>query len=308
VSLAPHDSPGAAVNVRRGLFWVAGDAVDSPSGTVLRGSMYVEWEAPAGATARTPVIFVHGGGGQGTDWRSTADGRPGWLDLFVRAGHPCYVVDRPGHGRSPAHPAILGPAGPAGGIGSTLAVFASPTEGHSQWPWGRDVDSPEVVRIAASSGFLPSDLATSQGLDRDRLSGLLDMTGPAILVTHSLGAPSGWLAAAARPDAVRAIVAIEPPPPHAELPVGTLGHGLTAVELGDLRAGLPIAIVRSEVSPFRGAAEAVLAELATRGAAVELLDLASLGVTGNGHGVMLEANSDEAARPVLQWIDRTSSR
>ena len=30
--------------------------------------------------------LVHGGGGQGTDWTGTPDGRPGWAQRFVEAG------------------------------------------------------------------------------------------------------------------------------------------------------------------------------------------------------------------------------
>ncbi len=42
---------------------------------------------------------------------------------------------------------------------------------------------------------------------------LLDRTGPAILITHSQGSSHGWLWADARPELVKAIVAIEPSGP-----------------------------------------------------------------------------------------------
>ena len=45
------------------------------------------------------------------------------------------------------------------------------------------------------------------------------------------------------------------------------------------------------------------------GAAAEVLRLADHGVTGNGHGLIYEKNSDEALQPVLRWLvalpDRT---
>ena len=32
--------------------------------------------------------MVHGGGGQGTDWMGTPDGRPGWATYFLQEGYP----------------------------------------------------------------------------------------------------------------------------------------------------------------------------------------------------------------------------
>ena len=43
-----HVPSGPVTTSRRGSFWVGvSDRVDGPLGTVLRGPMYVEWEAPA---------------------------------------------------------------------------------------------------------------------------------------------------------------------------------------------------------------------------------------------------------------------
>ena len=58
-----------------------------------------------------PIVLIHGGGGQGTDWLGTPDGRPGWATFLVQEGYAVYVVDRPGHGRSPYHPDVLCPPG-----------------------------------------------------------------------------------------------------------------------------------------------------------------------------------------------------
>ena len=82
------------------------------AGTIPCGPMFVQWEAPAEVTKPYPIVLVHGGGGQGTDWLGTPDGRPGWSTFLLREGYAVYVVDRPGHGRSPFHPDVLGPMGP----------------------------------------------------------------------------------------------------------------------------------------------------------------------------------------------------
>ena len=84
---------------RRGFFWVGTERARHVAGTVPRAPMFVAWEEPERVTAPHPVVLVHGGGGQGTDWMGTPDGRPGWTEALVRGGHRVYVVDRPGHGR-----------------------------------------------------------------------------------------------------------------------------------------------------------------------------------------------------------------
>jgi pimeloyl-ACP methyl ester carboxylesterase len=288
--------------------------------------MHVEWEAPAEPARLVPLVLVHGGGGQATDWKRTADGRAGWVDRFVEAGFAVYLVDRPGYGRSPRQPAVAGPPGAPSGYESTIGVFAPPSlaESQTQWPWERSAEGREVQQLTASSGSLPADLAAADDVDGDRLARLLDLTGPAILITHSLGALGGWLAANRRPGAVQAIVAIEPMgPPFIDAPgLGSLTGGLTASPLRAAPesaspealssadrdraliglAGVPVAVVTAEASPFAPSGPAVVEFLRRGGADAELIRLQDHGVHGNGHGVMLEANSDEAVKPVLRWL------
>jgi len=86
-------------------FWVGVDRADLASGTVVNGrQMYVESWIPAQVKHPYPIVLVHGGGGQGLDWMGTPDGRPGWATYLAQEGYRVYVVDRPGHGRSPFHP------------------------------------------------------------------------------------------------------------------------------------------------------------------------------------------------------------
>jgi pimeloyl-ACP methyl ester carboxylesterase len=61
-----------------------------------------------------------------------------------------------------------------------------------------------------------------QELNRDAGAALLDKIGPAILFTHSQSGAFGWLIADARPELVKAIVAMEPsgPPVFDNVPKG----------------------------------------------------------------------------------------
>ncbi|SFJ38320.1 Lysophospholipase, alpha-beta hydrolase superfamily [Amycolatopsis sacchari] len=307
---APHETGGHEITVRRGQFWVPGERVEAPQGTVQRGPMFVSWEAPLEVTHPYPLVLVHGGGGQRTDWTGTPDGRPGWATRFVEAGFAVYVVDRCGHGRSPYHPDVIGPMGAQIPYEAVENLFAS-----ENTTWDYD-------QLTAAMGPLPADLALSQRLDADRLARLLDRTGPAVLVTHSAGGPVGWLATDARPDLVVAIAAIEPMgPPFVDFPgMGPLTWGLTSAEITydppaatpeevpgrriPALAGKPVVVVTGGASAFAGFAQEMVEFLTTAGAHAERLHLPDHGITGNGHGLVFETNSDEAVKPVIEWISK----
>lgn len=77
---------------RRGHFWVTGAHVTHNGQTFQRGPMFVDWKAPERVTQPHPVVLVHGGTLQGTEWLNTPDGRPGWAQRFVEAGYAVFVV------------------------------------------------------------------------------------------------------------------------------------------------------------------------------------------------------------------------
>ena len=47
-----------------------------------------------------PILFIHGGGGNGRGWRRSLEGKAGWADLLAADGYECWVSDWPGSGRS----------------------------------------------------------------------------------------------------------------------------------------------------------------------------------------------------------------
>ena len=313
--------------LRRGHFWVAGERLERNGKTCQRAPMFVEWEAPEHVTRLHPVVLVHGGGFQGTEWLETPDGRPGWAQRLVEAGYAVLVVDRPGHGRSPFHPEVVGVMGPPFSYeGGRQIYFPADAKGHTQWPFAPD-DKAAMDQFIAGYGPLPADLAASEDMDADRLARLLDRIGPAILFTHSASGPSGWLTADRRPGLVKAIVSVEPMgPPFADIPnIGPLSWGLAASPLtfeppraspqavrdadpATLRlpnlADLPVLVVTGDTSSFAPASPPIVERLKAGGAAAELMHLPDHGVTGNGHGLIYEKNSDAALAPVLAWLDR----
>ena len=314
---------GEPVTSRRGFFWTGAEKVDGPFGTVVRGPMYVEWESPVEVTRPYPLVLIHGGGGQGLDWMQTYDGRPGWAPLLVQRGYTVFVVDRPCHGRSSYHPDVVGPMGAPFPIQAGEGIFRPHI--HPQWPGSGDpVDDEALGAIVTSSGPMPADLAVSQQLDQSRGAELLDRIGPAVLVSHSMGGPGGFLIADARPDLVKALVSIEAVgPPFAQMPpLGLdLKWGLTQAPLtydppaaspeelgGQARrlpnlARFPIAYVSAPESPLGAYHDAMVEFLRGAGCDVDSLRLEEQGVEGNGHAMMLETNNAEALEPIARWIE-----
>ena len=219
-------------------FWVGVERADLARGTVVNGKqMYVEYVIPSQVKHPYPVVLVHGGGGQGTDWMGTPDGRPGWAGYLAQEGYAVYVVDRPGHGRPPFHPELHGPfPAQAPALESISGRFTPPNPTssnrplpfqhlHTQWPGNGEVGSPDLDQFVASQGgsYVSTPLppgappapafAAAQTIAhqvwRERGAMLLDKIGPAIIMTHSAGGPFGWLVAEVRPNLVKGIVAIE---------------------------------------------------------------------------------------------------
>lgn len=227
------------VTSRRGHFWVG--AEPDPATGSARGQMYVYWEAAVEVRHPYPIVLVHGGAGQGLDFLSTPDGRPGWATLLVEQGWVVYVVDRPGHGRSPYDPDVLGPMAPGLPDEALASLFVPPTDGpqalpfadlHTQWPGDRnDPNDPALLQFRAGVGRFPVDAVDVQHLEQRRLVELLDRIGPAFVLCNSLGGPAGFLVADARPALVKGLIALEPigPPFSGMFGPDTLQWGLGAI-------------------------------------------------------------------------------
>ena len=317
--------------VRQGQFWIAGERVQAGGQTYQRGPLFAQWEAPEIVTHPWPVVLVHGGGFQGTEWLTTPDGRPGWGQRLVEQGYAVVIVDRPGQGRSPFHPDTMGEMGPPFSYEGGRKIYFPPEAigRHTQWPFEADDDA-AMDDFIAGYGPLPADLAYSEAMEADRLARLLERIGPALLLTHSASGPVGWLVADRRPELVKAILAVEPMgPPFADIPnIGKLAWGLTAAPLsfepavsspaevqgaapGALKlprlTGLPIAALVGETSSFAPASPPIVDMLKAAGAAAELIRLTDFGIAGNGHGLIYEKNSDEALQPVLKWFAKVEA-
>jgi pimeloyl-ACP methyl ester carboxylesterase len=351
-SMRPADLHAGSVGVlalaAQGFFWVGGERCDSAVGPVLRAPMYVEYWIPQDLRHPWPLVMVHGGGGQGLDFLGTADGREGWVHWFLRCGFAVYVLDRAGHGRAPFHPQIMGEMMPPTEASYLEQRFCRPEDFpdrypqahlHHQWPGAGRLGDQHFDHFLAGVGPVQADLAQAHRDVQQAAAALLDAIGPSILLTHSAGAPTGWLAADIRPTLVKAIIAVEPlGPPFASAARGHLSWGLTASPLTyqppaetpqDLRRqlreptragaiaclvqqdpprqlpnlrGFPILILTAEASWKAAEDHGTVDFLRQAGARVEHLRLEDRGIHGNGHAMMLELNSDAIAKVLAEWI------
>ena len=100
----------------QGSFFVGGDKAEQtqvelgdlgPGGHIAVNQMYVRYMVPQGGDGNVPVVMVHGATLTGKSWETTPDGRMGWDEYFVRKGHPVYVPDQVGRGRSGFNQAVF---------------------------------------------------------------------------------------------------------------------------------------------------------------------------------------------------------
>ncbi len=203
---------------QQGWFYAGGHYDESLPGTPMVGHMYVEFQIPHEQTSPYPIIMVHGGQQNGTNWTGTPDGREGWAQYFLRRGYAVYVVDQVARGRS-AHnaPGAHGPLAPLNRDYGTRRFIAPERfvdwpQGalHNQFPGGARPGDPVYDNMIASQMPSLADYAKQQELNSEALVALLDRIGKSILVVHSQSGAFGWVVADQRPDKIAALVALEP--------------------------------------------------------------------------------------------------
>jgi pimeloyl-ACP methyl ester carboxylesterase len=215
---APDSKDSAPLSIQREGYLFAGGKYSTVGGRqVMSGQLYAEFQIPSHQAHPYPVVMIHGGSQTGANFTQTPDGREGWAQYFLRQGYAVYIVDQPGRGKAAYQPDLYGQATKLD-IENLEQRFTA-TERfnlwpqahlHTQWPGKGQAGDPVFDQFYASEEPGIADFALVQSLNRDAIVALLEKIGPAILLTHSQSGPFGWLVADARPDLVKAILAVEP--------------------------------------------------------------------------------------------------
>ena len=320
----------------KGFFWLGPEPRKMAHGTIVTGQMYVEYLIPAERRHEYPVVLVHGGGGSMLEYMGLGDGVAGWAHYYVKEGYAVYLVDRPGHGRSPYHPDALGPIGPHPTYAEISASLRRAATGpNRRWAGSGDIGDALLDQFMAGQNAPPMDQALAHSLWASRGAMLLDKIGPAVVHTHAAGGPFGWLVADRRPNLVKAIVCVEGAASPFQTPWGLASAPLTydppvsnageltrrevkppagssmpsynlqaepARKLKNLQ-GIPIVVVTSERSG-RTQDKAGIAFLQQAGCTVEDLQLKDRGILGNGHYMMIESNRRQVFDVIRGWIEQ----
>lgn len=215
-AVATADEPPLVI-AKSGWLYAGGKIDPSVQGSPMVGQMYAEFWIPKELRSPYPIVMIHGGSQTGTNFTGTPDGREGWAQYFLRRGYAVYVVDQVARGRS-AHFSQSQGAVAVANLGRTEQRFVAPERSnlwpqaklHTQWPGGGKPGDPVFDQFYASQFPSLVDFPTQQRLNRDAGIALLDKIGPAILMTHSQSGTFHWPIADARPNLVKAIVAVEP--------------------------------------------------------------------------------------------------
>ena len=278
---------------------------------------------------------------------NTPDGRKGWASWLLDQGYVVYLLDQVGRGRSSYHlssdSTISFPAEFAETRWTACHEFQLWPEAalHTQWPGSGRAGDPVFDSYYASMVPCLADWAAEQALMQKTGTCLLDRIGPAILITHSQGGIVGWLWADARPELVKAIVAIEPSgPPFISLGVKDFTakpYGITDIPLNydppvedDGRplqvqkhvaangetymlqqeparrlvnlVQIPVLVETAEASYHASYDDFSVQFLRQAGVHVEHLKLGEKGIHGNGHLQFLERNNLDIVELLEKWI------
>jgi pimeloyl-ACP methyl ester carboxylesterase len=214
---ATAEEPPPMVLARTGYFFVGGKIDPSVPGSPVTGQMYVEFFIPKTLSHPTPIVMIHGGSQTGTNFTGTPDGREGWAQYFVRRGHAVYVVDQVARGRSAHFSQSQGKVAD-GNLARTQQRFTAPEKEnlwpqaklHTQWPGSGQAGDPVFDQFYASQFPSLSSFPKQQELNTAAGIALFDKIGPAVLMIHSQSGTFIWPIADARPNLVKAVIAVEP--------------------------------------------------------------------------------------------------
>jgi pimeloyl-ACP methyl ester carboxylesterase len=308
----------------QGSFFVGGDTVAQtqgqlgslgPGGHVTINQMYVRYMVPQGGDGHVPVVMVHGATLTGKSWETTPDGRMGWDEYFVRKGHPVYVPDQVGRGRSGFNQAVLNDAragsAPADSLPSWLrfsdeGVWSNFRFGAKAGEPFADTQFPVAALGELSKQAVP-DISAGLPQPNPNWKALADLAGQlkgAVLMGHSQSGSFPLEAALLNPTAARGLVLVEPGrcPNYTDEQVKTLSTVPILVVFGDHRdtpTGLPTLPTWQQRFEM---CQGMIGRLKAIGGRAEMLAPPDRGIRGNSHMIMQDKNSLQIADLILRWI------
>jgi hypothetical protein len=271
------------------------------NGSYLVESMYVQYFLPANRKGQVPLLMWHGGGLTGVTYETKPDGGEGWMTWFLRKGWDVYNSDAVERGRAgwamypdifKSEPVFLTTANPweRFRIGPGPGSYASKkTNPGTQFP------------VEYYENFVKQTVPRWTSTDEATIAAyiaLVDKVCPCVVLFHSQAGQFGYRVAQARPEKIKALVAVEPAGDGDPKQAAKLAGIPTLVLYGDYIEQDP----RWPTIRRNGIAFADTVNQA--GGKVEVVDLPKVGIKGNSHMVMLDRNSSEVAALIQAWLEK----
>ncbi len=275
-----------------------------PNGLYQVEQMYVQYFLPQDRKGKYPLLMWHGGGLTGATYETTPDGREGWLNMFVRKGWDSYVSDAVERGRSGFAPPDVWPGEP------NFLTEANPYErfriGQGPGSWNADpakrkplpgTQFPLEAYDQFTKQIVPRWLTTDTAITA-AYTALVDKVCPCVVLFHSQAGQFGFKVAQARPDKIKALVAVEP---------AGIGDPAQAAALKDI----PIVMIFGDNigqdarwPKMRQNDLDFAAAIRAAGGSVEVINLPEVGIKGNSHMMMMDKNNAEIAELIQTWLAR----
>jgi pimeloyl-ACP methyl ester carboxylesterase len=319
----------------QGSFFVGGEKVEQtrgelgdfgPGGHITVNQMYVRYMVPQGGEDHVPVVMVHGATLTGKSWETTPDGRMGWDEYFVRKGHPVYVPDQVGRGRSGFNQAVFNNVRTGSAPPATLPRWLRFSD-EVVWPNFRFGTKPGAPYPDSQFPVAAVDELSKQGVpdvsfgglpnpnpNLKALSDLATQVNGAVLMGHSQSGSFPLGAALLSPAVARGLVLVEPggcPAQYTDEQIKTLARIPVLVVFGDYR-DTSTGMGEGRDGPFWQrsfeSCQALIGRLKAAGGQAEMLSPGEIGVRGNSHMIMQDKNHLQIADHILKWIEARVSK
>jgi pimeloyl-ACP methyl ester carboxylesterase len=258
------------------------------NGRYLVESMYVQYFLPANRRGEVPLLMWHGGGLTGVTYETTPDGREGWLNWFVKKGWDVYNSDAVERGRAgwAMYPEIF----------KGEPLFLPKDEPYqrfrmagSQFP-AQSYDN--FVRQIVPRWTTTDDAIIAA------YTALVDRVCPCVILFHSQAGQFGFKVAQARPEKIRALIAVEPAGQGDAKQAERLKGIPTLFVYGDgIERDKRWPTIRKNGVSFGDA-------IRTAGGKVDVVDLPKAGIRGNSHMLMMDKNNLEVAALIQGWLEK----
>lgn len=308
-------SAGGTVNKSEGSFDAIKPWYEQQGGQTRHGDHAdVFYQIPAKAK-HNAMVFLHGYGQSRRSWQTTADGREGFDNIFLRKGYGVYLVDQPGRGA-------------AGQTTTPGQITATPDDQtwFTQFRIGLYPNFNEGVQFPKDSVSLnnffrmmtPNTGTVNEETIVNAMSAVFDKSGDGILFTHSAGGAPGWKTAI-KNDKVKAVIAIEPGGfafPEGETPADNRGGKGVPLEEFKKLTKVPIVVYYGDYIPKEetkayslnfwrnvlATARQWAKVVNAHGGDATIVYLPDTGIKGNTHFIMSDLNNAEIAALIAKWI------